>query len=47
VGEVYVAAVVLHGPGMSVKLPTVTVTADAVTVHWPDGAVSTVDLPVG
>jgi hypothetical protein len=47
VGEVYVAAVVLHGPGMSVNLPTVTVTADAVTVHWPDGVVSTVDLPIG
>jgi hypothetical protein len=46
VGEVYVAAVVLTGAHAEVDPPAVQVTANGVTVRWPDGKESTLDLPV-
>jgi len=42
-GEIYVAAVVLSAT--PVDLPSVVVTPATLTVHWPDGPVSTLDLP--
>ncbi len=44
-GQVYVAAVILAGTPAMDELPTVTITANDVTIRWPDGTLSQLTLP--